>query len=885
MMKIQKAVVEYKERKDIICMYGSIGEGDNEIRYYFLGDDETKKFSNGNRVVTSSLTEAVDPMIEPKQIGMINKKGDVIIPLENRAIKPISNKIILVEKSTPVSQSVIDAVEHRKDSLAVSGLVSTSAAIKDAINAKMGPEGRFIFNDQFSEATVCDIDGNNLVNGEHYSYISMANDLLYLSKNVANSEIFEFSISKCEFVQSADKSNEVIDVNNVGVDPAVVNNALATDAAVQAVAPVADAAVPAVDANGAPVVDPAAMPAVDSNGAPVVDPAAMPAVEGAVAPGMVDPNAVPAVDANGAPVVDPNVVPAVDANGAPVVDPAAMPTVDANGAPVVDPAAMPAVDGAVAPEMPTVDPNAVPAVGAEVTVDAADAPVVDPASMPVGDASQDLENTPLNMPTIDPNAAMSDGSVGDVPTDGTDAMASSDVAAVDPEASMPIVNENGTQAEEAEPNPLAGFEEFFNANIPSDAVEAGEGFNPEDLGAVPGENTENATPEATVENTEGAVPEAVAENTEGAAPEAVENVGNSEAVTPPVVDVAAELQNINVSLDEGVHDDTTDASDLQSGEIESSEASIDSEPLIPTVQELAGSEETENVEEESTKEEQKEETVEETVEKPTEEVEDENDTVEEKEEEKDSEEDKDTSEEVEDKEESVIPELDLTKSVKSKKNEEVEEEEDHEIVDIFKEEAEKENENDSYEEEPIVEDRHERSYSDDIDLDLDRDYSHARNYGSNRYDDFMSSRDSSYDISSDSYSDDTSTNTFMDDVTKSMSKLVRQNKEQRSTISQLEGTISSLDSKNRALNEKNKDQAQKIEVLSSKLRNLDSLTTRLDEKNREKDRRIESLQRTVRSLKEQINGKRDLVNILHDAQQLLDDRYYDSDDSYMGRAI
>ena len=775
MMKIQKAVVEYKERKDIICMYGSIGEGENEIRYYFLGDDETKKFSNGNRVVTSSLTEAVDPMIEPKQIGMINKKGDVIIPLENRAIKPISNKIILVEKSTPVSQSVIDAVEHRKDSLAVSGLVSTSAAIKDAINAKMGPEGRFIFNDQFSEATICDIDGNNLVGGEYYSYISNANDLLYLSKNVANSEIAEFSISKGEFI-----SNETIDVNAVGVDPAVVDNALASETVVQPDAVQAAVGVPAVDPNAAmPVaaVDPnAAMPTVDAADAPVVDPAAIPAVEGAVAPEVA--------------AADPN---------------AAMPTVDAAGAPVVDPAAMPAVEGAVAPEVAAVDGTVVP--------------------------------------------------------------------------EMPVVNENEVPTAdnaEVEPNPLAGFEEFFNVSIPADAVEAKDGFNPEDLaGDAP--VTEEAT-ETTQELD--SVSETSAENAE----QATEN--SEEVATPPVVDVAAELQNIEVSLDNSNKEETTDTSSLESGEIESSELSLANDaPLVPSVQDLV---EDNSAEEEKTEEETKDEEKEE---KP-----EEDEVVEDKEEEKEPEDKKDPEEES--KEEVKDEEPEEEKAEKEEKKEEDKEEEEHEVVDIFKEhkeKAEKEEDEDKNDfmslydtDKDEEEDRHDKKY-DDIDLDLDdRDYRNVHDYGSNRrrYDDYMS-RDTDLDLS-DSYSDDTSSSTFMDDVTKSMAKLVRQNKEQRSTISKLESTVASMDSKNRNLTDKYKSEVEKTEMLTGKLRNLDSLYTRLEEKDHEKDRRIESLQRTVRSLKEQINGKRDLVNALRDAQQLLDDdrdSYYDDEDSYIRRRV
>ena len=58
----------------------------------------------------------------------------------------------------------------------------------------MGNNGRYIFNDQFSEATIYDENGNNLLNGEYFSFIGISDDKLYLSKNTADSHIFAYSI-------------------------------------------------------------------------------------------------------------------------------------------------------------------------------------------------------------------------------------------------------------------------------------------------------------------------------------------------------------------------------------------------------------------------------------------------------------------------------------------------------------------------------------------------------------------------------------------------------------------------------------------------------------------------------------------------------------------
>ena len=173
-MQIQKGLVKYKDRSDILCTYGITEEGKT---YYFL---EGNAISNGNIVATTVLVEAIDPLVVSSSIGVINPNGDVIIPFENKSIKTIANDLLLVEKATPVTESVIEAIELRRDPQAASRLVTTPAVIKESMNAKMGNDGRFVFNDQFSEATICDIDGNNLVNNELYSFVGITADKLYL---------------------------------------------------------------------------------------------------------------------------------------------------------------------------------------------------------------------------------------------------------------------------------------------------------------------------------------------------------------------------------------------------------------------------------------------------------------------------------------------------------------------------------------------------------------------------------------------------------------------------------------------------------------------------------------------------------------------------------
>ena len=236
-MKVQKGVVSYQGNKDIVCLFGVTDDGK---QYYFLDATDQKKLKNGARIATTALVEAVDPMVKASHIGVIDENGKEIIPFVNRTIRPIDDNSILVEPASPVSQSVIDANTMRSDPLAATKLVSTPALIKDKINQKMGSNGRYIYNDQFSEATIYDINGNNLLNGEYYSFIGAEDLKLYCSKNTVDSEVTECSISpqevKAEVAQEVatpevevkEEANN-IDVSNVEVSADVVENAMTSE--------------------------------------------------------------------------------------------------------------------------------------------------------------------------------------------------------------------------------------------------------------------------------------------------------------------------------------------------------------------------------------------------------------------------------------------------------------------------------------------------------------------------------------------------------------------------------------------------------------------------------------------------------------------------------
>lgn len=81
---------------------------------------------------------------------------------------------------------------------------------------------------KFTEATVCDINGNNLVNNEYFSFIGMTREKLYFSKNTVDSMITEYSILppevQSDITPNSDKNE--INVGEVDIPSDVVENAL-----------------------------------------------------------------------------------------------------------------------------------------------------------------------------------------------------------------------------------------------------------------------------------------------------------------------------------------------------------------------------------------------------------------------------------------------------------------------------------------------------------------------------------------------------------------------------------------------------------------------------------------------------------------------------------
>lgn len=153
-----------------------------------------EKLSNGYIIASTALVEAIDPLVVASSIGIVDINGSVIVPFENKSIKPVNDKFLLIESAKPVTSSVLDAIAMRKDPLAATKLVSTSATIKEKMYNKIGPRGKFLFNDQFSEVMLTDLNGKNLCDNKLFSFVGINDKTIFLSGNTVESEIFEYPL-------------------------------------------------------------------------------------------------------------------------------------------------------------------------------------------------------------------------------------------------------------------------------------------------------------------------------------------------------------------------------------------------------------------------------------------------------------------------------------------------------------------------------------------------------------------------------------------------------------------------------------------------------------------------------------------------------------------
>ena len=763
-MKIQVGQVKYKCRDDYRVVYGTTDAG--KI-YYFLDDTALK---NGNRIASTELVEAIDNTFKPSHIGIVDESGNEVIPFVNKTVKLISDGILLVEKAEPESDAVKQAISLRNDPTAATKLVSTPAAIKSKISAVMSNEGRYVFNDLFSEAYICDLNAKPLVDGL-YSFIAIdhINNKIYLSKNNPDEPISEFSIMSTQINNTAVSDNNTIDVTSVNVSSDAVENALGNTQVNNT------EAVQAVATDSIPVA-----PIVNENVA-TSDSVVNNTVEDTVS------------SANG-----------LDAS-----------TSQSN---VYTPSPL-ATDEVIPPVLPddliaeTQDTNQV--VQEEI--------VTDKAALPV-DAVNDVENT---IP------ATSD-STEDVVSSNDENMNSAD---------------NGSSFFDS----LSSLDTTPVSDEKSDEIESSESNE------IVEEESENPVEE----NTEGVKDASLA--TEEVVNEGVSQENNGQEINSALVDINEESENKEeISETEEVSD---------SDKVVDDSASLDSQDEDEIKLNIGKTVPIEEVEGE--KQEEKEEVTQ--------------------------------SESVDEVDNSDEKEIEETPVAEAEYDEIVTD--DGALEEVVAEPVEeidsgytykdlgRETESDIYKESvPSYSDSSIRDYSKEdnkFDKLIDNDYSNYGNLSSVKAD-RIDTRDDYFDIPPMAIQSERQDN-IMEAVAKSMTELMRQNREQKVTIIQYHERLKRTESLKNSIAEKAKEQADLIKALSGKVRSLENTITKfetksqlLESKVQDQDRIIAAQDRELKNLRPQVEGKEELAKLLKDARVLLNDsseNYEYEDSSYYGRRV
>ena len=793
-MKIQVGQVKYKGRDDYRVVYGTTDAG--KI-YYFLDDTALK---NGNRIASTELVEAIDNTFKPSHIGIVDESGNEVIPFVNKTVKLISDGILLVEKVEPESDAVKQAISLRNDPTAATKLVSTPAAIKSKISAVMSNEGRYVFNDLFSEAYICDLNAKPLVDGL-YSFIAIdhINNKIYLSKNNPDEPISEFSIMPTQVNNMSVSDNNTIDVTSVNVSSDAVENALGNTQVnnteeVQAVATDSIPIAPIVNENVA------TSDSVVNN-----------TVEDTVS------------SANG-----------LDAS-----------TSQSN---VYTPSPL-ATDEVIPPVLPddliaeTQDTNQV----------AQEEIVNDEAALPV-DAVNDVENT---------ITAISD-STEDVVSSNDENMNSAD---------------NGSSFFDS----LSSLDTTPVSDEKSDEIESSES----------NEIVEEESEKLVEENTDDVKDASLA--TEEVVNESVSQENNDQEINSALVDINEESENKEENSEEEVAAiddvDTVNENDLSNDEDVSSEEISETEEVSDSDKVVDDSDSLDSQDEDEIKL-----NIGETV--PIEEVEGE------KQEEKEEVTQSEPVDEVENSDEKEIEEIPITEAEHDEivtddgALEEVVAEPVEEIDSGYTyKDLGRETESDIYKESnPSYSDSSIRDYSKEVnkfDKLIDNDYSNYGNLSSVKAD-RIDTRDDYFDIPPMAIQSERQDN-IMEAVAKSMTELMRQNREQKVKIIQYHERLKRTESLKNSIAEKAKEQADLIKALSGKVRSLENTITKfetksqlLESKVQDQDRIIAVQDRELKNLRPQVAGKEELAKLLKDARVLLNDsseNYEYEDSSYYGRRV
>ena len=819
-MKIQVGQVKYKGRDDYRVVYGTTDAG--KI-YYFLDDNA---LANGNRIASTELVEAIDNTFKPSHIGVVDESGNEIIPFVNKTIKLISDGILLVEKVEPESDAVKQAISLRNDPTAATKLVSTPAAIKDKMATTMSKESRYVFNDLFSEAYICDLNANPLVDGL-YSFIAIdpVNNKIYLSKNNPDEAISEFSIAPAN-TNNMVSDNNVIDVTSVNVSSDMVENALGNTQAdnMETAQAVTTDSIPTV-----PVVNEDTTYQNNNDTVATSDSVVNNSIENQVSSDS-------GIDAS--------------TSQSNVYTPSPLATEEV---------------------IPPVLPDDLIAESQDNSQAVQEEAVTDEATLPV-DVVNDVENTTQAISDSTEEAAASTDENMNSTDNGSsffDSLSSLDTTPVSDEESDEIdASESNEMVAEESETPVSENTEDVKDDALANEEEVNESISQED-------NDQEINSALVDINEE-------SENEEE----------NSEEEVAAIADVDSTLEEQSTTdesvTEEPVNDDST-GTDIVNETDSSSEEKVSKEEISEEVNDS-------DVVDDSTSLDNEDEIKLNIGEaSPIEEVEDE----------KQEEEEATQSEPVSEVDSSDESEIEETPIEEAEPDEIVTD--DGALEEVVAEPVEeidsgytykdlgRDAESDIYKESiPSYNDSSIRDYSKEVNnLDklIDNDYSSYGNLSSVKAD-RIDTRDDYFDIPPMAIQSERQDN-IMEAVAKSMTELMRQNREQKVTIIQYHERLKRAESLKNSIAEKAKEQADLIKALSGKVRSLENTITKfetksqlLESKVQDQDRIIAAQDRELKNLRPQVEGKEELAKLLKDARVLLNDsseNYEYEDSSYYGR--
>ncbi len=174
-MNIQRGLVKDLGYEDTECTYVTGSDG---VQYYFVNGT---MLVDNLYVVTPNVKEAVGHE-EYSTLGVLDENCNLIIPCDNKRIELLADRFILVEKTLVEGAEVRASIAVKDDPTQASKYNNDSLNIKRAMENEMGSEGRFVFDDMFSEANLYDFTGKKVLGEDStgFSFIGQVGKDLYL---------------------------------------------------------------------------------------------------------------------------------------------------------------------------------------------------------------------------------------------------------------------------------------------------------------------------------------------------------------------------------------------------------------------------------------------------------------------------------------------------------------------------------------------------------------------------------------------------------------------------------------------------------------------------------------------------------------------------------